>query len=67
MSLHLMDLMKLDNDPLQVSFCIGLAANTLAMPWIIRSARSKIQSILNPAINQSFSKISVRILKILIV
>ena len=67
MSLYLMKAMQLDNEPQQVSFCIGLAANTLAMPWIIRSARSKIHSILNPDINHSYSKISVRILKILIV
>lgn len=46
----------------QISFIVLLLVNTIFMPVIVCYSKKKIQKILNPDINASYSIISIRIL-----
>ena len=53
------------NQPEQIMFVCSLAVNTACMPFFMIKSRKKISQILNPAINKSYSKISIKIMRVL--
>ena len=57
----------LDDPNLQCLFIAGLTLNSIYTPFAIRKALRKIRNILDPKLNKSYSKISIRILKLVIV
>ena len=58
---------SLDDPNLQLLYIAGLALNTIYAPFAIHQALRKIRNILDPKVNQSYSKISIRILKFVII
>ena len=61
-SLHILDLYEI-KDTQQKIYVVFLFINVLSMPLIIKYSRKKIKRIIDPAVNKSYSKISIFMLK----